>query len=49
MKGFVAGAVVALLLLVASIYAYDLFAIESMFGYDRPPYVHVDPAEFGHG
>ena len=46
MKGFVLGSVVAVVLLVAAIFAYDNFAIESMFGYERPPYVHVDPDEY---
>jgi len=45
-KGFAIGAVIAVVLFVAAIFAYDHFAIDSMFGYDRPPYVHVDPSEY---
>ena len=46
MKGFLAGTVIAGVLLVATIFAYDWFQIDSFDGYQPSPYVHVDPSEF---
>lgn len=48
MKGFLAGTVIAVVLLVATILAYDSFQIDSFDGYHPSPYVHVDPSEFEH-
>jgi len=49
LKGFLVGTLVAVLLVIATLFAYDRLQIDSSQGYRPAPYVHVDQTEFGRG